>query len=203
MSGPLRIVVADGHPLYRRGLAGVLAAQPDWAVVAQEDTGAGAVAAALRTGADVVVADLDLPHPDVAETARRIGAVLPGARILVLASRDDGAELAGLLRAGVLGCLPKTDDRSVVVRAVSAVARGDALLPAVAARQVLADADDLAGRRREVLELVADGWSTADIAKVLVLSPAAIRAQVTAIVAALRDRPPDAPPRARPRSRRR
>ena len=180
--GVVRIVVADGHPLYRRGLTVLLASRPGWAVVAQEDTGAGTLTAALRTDPDLVVMDIDLPHPDAAETTRRIAGELRDVGILVLASRDDGAAMAGLLCAGARACLLKTDDQESVVRAVTAVARGDALLPASAARHVLAGGPELASRELEVLNLVAAGWSAEDISKVLVLDSAAVRAHVGAIV---------------------
>jgi DNA-binding NarL/FixJ family response regulator len=190
MSGAVRIVVADGHPMYRRGLAALLASHPGWAVVAQEDTGAGTLDAALRTRPELVVMDIDLPHPPAAETARRITAELPEAAILVLTSRDDGAAMAGLFRAGARGCLAKTDDRSSVVRAVSAAVRGDALLPAAAARHVLDDGPALTSREQEVLELVGAGWGTEDIAKVMVLDPTSVRDHVTAIVEKVRAVPP-------------
>lgn len=183
MTGAVRIVVADGHPLYRRGLTALLASHPGWTVVAQEDTGADALDAVVRTQPDLVVMDIDLPHPHAAETTRRIAAERPEARILVLTSGDDGEAMAELFRAGVRGCLPKTDDRGALVRAVTAVAQGDALLPAAAARHVLDGGPELTSREQEVLNLVAAGWGTADISKVLVLDSVAVRAHVTAIVA--------------------
>jgi DNA-binding NarL/FixJ family response regulator len=185
VTGPVRIVVADGHPLYRRGLAALLASQAGWAVVAQEDTGAGAVTAVVRTAADLVVMDIDLPHPSAAETTRRITAERPEADILVLTTRDDGAAMAGLLRGGAVGCLLKTGDQASTVRAVTAVVQGHALLPASAARHVLEGAPELTSREKEVLNLVAAGWSAGDISKVLVLDTAAVRAHVRAIVAKL------------------
>jgi DNA-binding NarL/FixJ family response regulator len=207
VSGAVRIVVADGHPVYRRGLTALLAAHPGWAVVAQEDTGAGTVAAVLRTEPDLVVMDMDLPHPHAAETVRRIGAECPAAGILVLTARDDGEAMAALVRAGVRGCLLKGADQDPLVRAVTAVAQGEVILPPAAARYLLSGAVELTSREQEVLDLVGAGWSDADIAKVLVLDTAAVRQHVEAIVgevqagerAALRARQALVPPRKGPR----
>jgi DNA-binding NarL/FixJ family response regulator len=199
---PVRIVVADGRPLYRRGLAALLSAQPGWQVVGKEDTGLGAVAAVQDSEPDVAVLDLDLAAVDGIETTRRIATASPATGVLMLAWRDDEDGLLAL-RAGARGFLPKGAADSDIVRAVGAVARGEAVLAAAVARRVVeffraGRSDRLTPREHEVLDLVAAGWTTADISKVLVLSPGAVGRHVSGIVAELQRAEPDVPERTAP-----
>jgi DNA-binding NarL/FixJ family response regulator len=187
----VRIVVADGHPLYRRGLATLLAAQPGWAVVAQEDSGVGAAAAVLETHPDLVVLDLGVPHLDVVEATRRIVATDPAIGVLLVSRRDDSETAFAAIRAGAAGYLLKTANDAETLRAVATVAAGAAVVgPSVARRVIeffaIRGAAELSGREREILDLVAAGWGDADIAKVLVLTTAAVRAHVTAVTGRLR-----------------
>ena len=194
--GGVRILVVEGRPLYRRGLAALLRGHPGWSVVAEEDSGTGAIAAAVRSEPDVVVVDLELPSPDGIETTRRLVAACPGVGVLVLTRFDDDHALFEALCAGARGHLHKGAVHGDIVAAVSGVAAGDAVLGSGVARRVVeffggsqsagtAVAPALSGRETEVLNLVAAGWSTADIAKVLVLTEPAVRGQVTAVVAKL------------------
>lgn len=194
--GGVRILVVEGRPLYRRGLAALLRGHPGWSVVAEEDSGTGAIAAAVRSEPDVVVVDLELPSPDGIETTRRLVAACPGVGVLVLTRFDDDHALFEALCAGARGHLHKGAVHGDIVAAVSGVAAGDAVLGSGVARRVVeffggsqsagtAVAPVLSGRETEVLNLVAAGWSPADIAKVLVLTAPALRAHVTAVVGKL------------------
>lgn len=199
---PVRIVVADGRPLYRRGLAALLAAQPGWVVVAKEDTGPAVVAAVRDTEPDVAVLDLDLPVLDGIEAAREIAAENPETGVLVLAWRDDEDGFLAL-RAGARGFLPKGAEDSDIVRATAAVARGEAVLAGSSARRAVefirsTPTVGLTARESEVLELVAAGWTTADISKVLVLTPEGVGRHVSGIVAALQRAEPGIPQRKAP-----
>jgi DNA-binding NarL/FixJ family response regulator len=191
-----RIVVAEARPLYRRGLSALLRGQPGWLVVAEEDSGATAMAAVVRSRPDVVVLDLELPGPGGIETTRQIVGACPDVGVLVLARFDDDRALFQALCAGARGHLHKGALHGEIVAAVSAVADGDAVLGPGVARRVVEffgglhpagapEPEPLTGRETEVLNLVAAGWSPADIAKVLVLTAPALRAHVTAVVGKL------------------
>jgi DNA-binding NarL/FixJ family response regulator len=198
VNGAVRIVVADGHPLYRRGLTALLASHAGWTVVAQEDTGAGAVWAVEQHQPDVVVMDLDIPHVEVVEATRQMVAACPAVGVLVLARREDGERLFRALLAGARGHLPKSVDEGAIVRAVTAVVDGEAVLGAVAARRMLeflGSTPDAAvtSREYEVLNLVAAGWTSADISKVLVLTPAAVRGHIGDILTKVRRAAPEDP----------
>ncbi len=133
----LRIVVADDHPLYRRGLAAVLDAQPGWSVVAQADTGLAAVAASAEYRPDVVVMDLHMPELDGVEATRRVITNQPSAAVLILTMFDDDDSVFTAMRAGARGYLLKGADQAEIVRAVAAIGSGEAIFgPTVAQRIV-------------------------------------------------------------------
>jgi DNA-binding NarL/FixJ family response regulator len=189
----VRIVVADDHPLYRRGLAGLLSAVDGWAVVAEESDGVGAVTVAHAEQPDVVVMDLRMPGLDGIEATRRIVATSPHVAVLVLTMYDDDASVFAAMRAGARGYLLKGADQTEIVRAVAAVAGGEAIFgPSVAARIIEFFAADrprgtelvfpqLTAREHEVLDLIAAGRSNAELATALVLSPKTVRNHVSNI----------------------
>jgi DNA-binding NarL/FixJ family response regulator len=193
----VRIVVADDHPLYRRGLAAVLAAQEGWAVVAEEVDGIGAVTAAHARQPDVVVMDLRMPGLDGIEATRRIVSTSPHVAVLVLTMYDDDASVFAAMRAGARGYLLKGADHTEIVRAVGAVADGDAIFGASVAARILeffaaprprgteVVFPQLTAREHEVLDLLAAGRSNAELADVLVLSPKTVRNHVSNIFSKL------------------
>ena len=194
--GGVRIVIAEGRPLYRRGLAALLRGHPGWVVVAEEDSGTAAIAAAVHAEPDVVVVDLELSRPDGIETTRQLVGARPGLGVLVLTRFDDDSALFDAVCAGARGHLHKAAVHAEIVAAVSAVANGDAVLGAGVARRladffagprpaVTVGTPALTGRETEVLNLVAAGWSIPDIAKVLVLGAPVVRGHITAVVAKL------------------
>lgn len=194
---PVRIVVADDHPLYRRGLAALLNAQTGWDVVAEEADGLAAVNAVGSTSPDVVVLDLNMPGLDGIEATRRIVAKHPEVGVLVLTMYDDDGSVFAAMRAGARGYLLKGADQDEIVRAVSALLSGEAIFgPSVAARIIDFFAaprpqptevvfPELTVREHEVLDLIAAGRSNADVAEALVLSPKTVRNHVSAIFAKL------------------
>jgi DNA-binding NarL/FixJ family response regulator len=194
MSEPaVRIVVADDHPLYRRGLAALLSAPDGWEVVAEESDGVGVVTAAHAEQPDVVVMDLRMPGLDGIEATRRIVATSPHVAVLVLTMYDDDASVFAAMRAGARGYLLKGADQTEIVRAVAAVAGGEAIFgPSVAARIIEFFAADrprgtelvfpqLTAREHEVLDLIAAGRSNSELASTLVLSPKTVRNHVSNI----------------------
>ena len=197
MSRTLRIVVADDHPLFRRGLVGVLSAHEGWQVVAEESDGIGVVTTVHARQPDVVVMDLRMPGLDGIEATRRIVATSPQIAVLVLTMHDDDASLFSAVRAGARGYLLKGADQAEIVRAVAAVADGEAIFGASLAGRILeffaaprargAEVvfPQLTAREHEVLDLIAAGRSNGDVAATLVLSPKTVRNHVSAIFAKL------------------
>jgi DNA-binding NarL/FixJ family response regulator len=194
--GVVRIVVAEGRPLYRRGLAALLRGHPGWSVVAEEDSGTGAIASTVRVHPDLVVLDLELPRSEGIETTRQIVGAAPGVGVLVMTRFADDRAVFEALCAGARGHLDKGAVHGEIVAAVSAVANGDAVLGPGVARLLVdffggrpaegaADCEPLTGREHEIVNLVAAGWSTGDIAKVLVLTAPVVRAHITAAVVKL------------------
>jgi DNA-binding NarL/FixJ family response regulator len=190
----LSLLVAEDHPLYRRALTTLLAAQPGWQVVAEAEDGIGAVTGAHTTQPDVVLMDLNLPGLDGIEATRRIVAASPHIAVLVLTMYDDDASVFEAVRAGARGYLLKGADQAEIVRAIAAVADGEAIFgPAVARRIIEVFAaprpptipemvfEQLTRREHEVLDLIAAGHSNADIAAALVLSPKTVRNHVSNI----------------------
>jgi DNA-binding NarL/FixJ family response regulator len=195
--GVLRIVVADDHPLYLRGLATLLGAHEGWQVVATEETGVGAVTATHATQPDIVVMDLNMPELDGIEATRRIVATSPHVGVLVLTMYDDDSSVFAAMRAGARGYLLKGADQDEIVRAVSAIADGEAIFGPTVARRIIEFFaavrppstelvfPELTTREHEVLDLIAAGRSNLDVSKVLVLSPKTVRNHVSNIFSKL------------------
>ena len=194
----LTIVVAEDHPLYRRALTALLGEQPGWSVVAEAEDGVGAVTAAHAEQPDVVVMDLRLPGLDGIEATRRIVAASPHIAVLVLTMYDDDASVFAAMRAGARGYLLKGADQADIVRAVAAVADGEAIFGSAVARRIIEFFaaprpaavpeivfPELTAREHEVLDLIAAGRSKADLAAALVLSPKTVRNHVSNIFAKL------------------
>jgi DNA-binding NarL/FixJ family response regulator len=189
----VRIVVADDHPLYRRGLANLLAAQPGWDVVAAAEDGLGAVTAAHTHQPDVVVMDLRMPGLDGIEATRRIVGASPHVAVLVLTMYEDDGSVFSAMRAGARGYLLKGADQAEIVRAVAAVAGGEAIFGAAVATRILeffaagrpreteVVFPQLTAREHEVLDLIAAGRNNTELAESLFLSPKTVRNHVSNI----------------------
>lgn len=199
---PVRVLVADDHPVYRDGLCALLGLFEEMLVVGQAATGDEAVAAAARTRPDVVLMDLRMPGFDGVEATRRILAAGSTVAVVLLTMVDDDESVFAALRAGARGYLLKEADAEVVRRAVHAAAQGEVILgPRIAGKLpgYLAAAGpppprvlfpELTAGERTVLELIAAGLSNPEIARRLTLSPKTVRNRVSAIFAKLhlRDR---------------
>jgi DNA-binding NarL/FixJ family response regulator len=197
----LRVVIADDQPMMRAGFKAVLEATGDIEVVAEAGNGEEAVHAAAALAPDVVLMDIRMPGMDGIEATRR----LPRQRVLVLTTFGLDQYIIEALRAGASGFLLKDAPTHEVVAAVRAVAAGDAVLSAAVTRQLLdqvarrlpapvpRDASDLGlltEREHEVLRMLANGLSNAEIAAALVLSEATVKSHVSHLLGklGLRDR---------------
>lgn len=198
MDSPIRIVVADDHPVVRGGLVALLRTIPGLAVVGEAADGETAVRLVHEHRPDVVLMDVRMPGMDGVEATRQIRDQTPESRVLILTMYDDDATVFTAMKAGAQGYLLKESEQDDIVRAVHAVVAGEAIFgPGVAARvlgyfteppqAVAADYPfpELTDRERQVLELLAQGRSNADIAAELFLSPKTVSNQLTAIFAKL------------------
>lgn len=200
-SEPLpRVLLADDHPVYREGLGMMLASTGAVEVVGFAADGAEAVELTGQHTPDVVVMDLRMPELDGIEATRRITGDHPDVAVLVLTMHEDDESVFAAMLAGARGYLLKGADQAEILRAVTAVARGDVVFgPALAARvtryfSMLAAArpapeqnpfPQLTAREREVLELIAAGLTNGQIAARLVLSPKTVRNNVSNVFAKL------------------
>ncbi|MDQ3762813.1 MAG: response regulator transcription factor [Actinomycetota bacterium] len=189
----ITVLVAEDHPLVRRGIVGFLNTQPDLSVVAEAADGAEAVQLAIDHRPDVAVIDLQLPRIDGIETIRRLTRDCPGTRVVVLTSHSTDADIFPAVHAGALSYLLKEATPEELAEAVRAASAGEAVLhPRVAAR-VLAELRDgrpeapnalrdLTERELEVLRLLGEGLSNAEIARRLVIGDKTVKTHVSAIL---------------------
>jgi DNA-binding NarL/FixJ family response regulator len=183
----IRVLVVDDHPLFRDGLAGLLATVDDVEVVDAVGDGETAVRRSAELAPDVVLMDLDMPVLDGIEATRQIVLAQPTTAVLVLTSFSDRPRIMGALEAGACGYLLKDLDAGAVAEGIRAAARGESPLDPRAARTIL-DArsapDPLAGlsaREREVLGLLVDGLPNKLIARRLQISEKTVKSHLTRI----------------------
>jgi DNA-binding NarL/FixJ family response regulator len=178
----LRILVAEDHPLFRKGVISLLSSVPDFEVVGEASTGEEAVARAAQLQPDVVLMDLQMPEVNGIEATRRILQESPSVRILVVTLFEDDDSVFMALRAGARGYILKDADEEEMVLAIRAVARGEAIFSPTIATRLLAyfaapkpvaqpqAFPTLTDREREILNLIAQGHPNPSIAKQLHLS---------------------------------
>lgn len=191
----IRVLLADDHPFFRDGLRMLLEETSDMEVAAEATDGDEVVAMAAELQPDVILIDIKMPGVSGIEATRRILGASPHIGIIVVTMYEDDDFVFSAMRAGARGYLLKGADRDDVLRAIRAVARGDAIFgPAIARRLIgffAAPASpspqplfpDLT--EREILQLIARGYSNADIAGRLYLSPKTVRNNVSNILSKL------------------
>ena len=194
---PLRILIADDHPLVRSGLRALLMATDDLEVVGEAATGEEAVTLASSLSPDVIVMDLRMPGINGIEATRHIVQANPRIRILVVTLFEDDDSLFAALRAGARGYILKDANEIEVVRAIRAVSSGDAIFSTTIAQrlidffavprkpQALLPFPDLTEREREILMLITQGRSNAEIAQSLVISMKTVRNYISSIFSKL------------------
>ncbi|MGH8938887.1 MAG: response regulator [Actinomycetes bacterium] len=198
MTTPLRVVVADDHPMYRYGLAAILGQHEGIEVVASVGDGDALLRAVDEHKPDVVITDLSLPGVDGAAATSRLVGVRPGLAVLVLTMHEDDEHVFAALRAGARGYLVKGAEGAEIVRAVQTVASGDAVYGRPVARRIAAffageqtDAPSarafpaLTPRERDVLELLASGCRNHEIARRLGMSEKTVRNHVSQVLVKL------------------
>ena len=192
------ILIADDHPVFRYGLRALLKMEPDLELLGEANTGDEAIAQAAILQPDVVLMDVNMPGSvNGIEATRRILQASPHVGVLVITMFEDDDSVFAAMRAGARGYLPKGEDAIETLRAIRAVAAGEAIFsPAIARRlmrffaaprsrghlAVPSDAfPELTEREHEVLALIAQGYTNTSIADRLVLSPKTVRNHVSNI----------------------
>lgn len=183
MSDVIRVLLADDHAILRAGLEALLDLEPDIEVVASVADGESAIERVKALSPDVVVMDLDMPGIGGLAATREITAASPSSHVLVLTSQPEAQHLLPVLEAGGSGFVHKSKADEDLIAAIRIVARGEVFLYPNATKLLLHGyrhaeemgeanpIEELSDREREVMTLVAEGYSSAEIGKKLFLSP--------------------------------
>jgi len=187
-----RVLIVDDHPVFRDGLAGLLATLPEVEIVGMAGTAEEALAAVSLATPDVVLMDINLPGASGVEATRQATQVAPATAVLVISMVDDDDSVFAAMAAGARGYVLKGASAAEITAALRTVAAGGAVFGAGVASRLLARTpaqpsvparpDDLTTREREVLDLLADGASNRQIARSLGLSLKTVQNHVSRIL---------------------
>lgn len=190
----IRVLIADDHPIFRFGMRAILGAQPDMDLVGEATDGERAVALAEELRPDVILVDLNMPEVSGIEAIRRVVSTSPDVGILVLTMAEDDDSVFAAMRAGARGYLLKGADGEETLHAIRTVAGGDAIFGVGIAQRLrgyfskpgrVTGPDmafpDLTDRERDILDLLAVGYTNGAIAERLYLSPKTVRNYVSTI----------------------
>jgi DNA-binding NarL/FixJ family response regulator len=190
-----RVLIVDDHPVFRDGLAGLLATMPGVEVTGTAGTAEQALAAITATAPDVVLMDINLPGASGVEATRRAARIAPATAVLVITMVDDDDTVFAALAAGARGYVLKGASAAEIAAALRTVAAGGATFGAGIATRLLARTpgrlpgpaspprpEDLTTREREVLDLLAEGASNQQIARSLGISRKTVQNHVSRIL---------------------
>ncbi|MGH3086127.1 MAG: response regulator [Rubrobacteraceae bacterium] len=193
-AAPLRVLVADDHPMFRDGVRAMLLSTPDMEHVGEAETGEEAVALTSELHPDVVVMDIQMPGAGGIEATREIKKNHPSVNVLMVTMFEDDATVFAAMRAGANGYVLKGANYDEMLRAIKAAGNGEAIFSpklavrlvdffSGAARKAPPEAfPELTEREREILDFIARGLKNAEIAKRLYLSPKTVRNNVSSIL---------------------
>jgi two-component system response regulator NreC len=196
--GKIKVLIVDDHTIVRDGICALLALAADVQVVGEAANGREAVDKVGQLTPDVVLMDIAMPIMDGLEATRRIHKRFPGVKVLALTQHDESEHVFSIVEAGAKGFISKTAASSELASGIRAVHRGGSFLSPVAAKVFVEDFQlgaarggrqdsyrQLTNREREVLKLVAEGYTTQEIADILVLSPKSVQGHKTNLMAKL------------------
>ena len=199
-TGRVRVLVTDDHPVFRRGIRAILGAEPETELVGEAMDGEEAVVRALELRPDVILMDLNMPNLNGIEATRRILEAVPDTAILMLTMFEDDKSIFAAMRAGAHGYVLKGADGAETLRAIHAVANGEAIFGPTITRRLTGyfatpgeefrtfparAFPNLTEREHEILSLMAEGYTNNAIASRLYLSPKTVRNYVSSIFAKL------------------
>ena len=196
MANQITVMLVDDHAMVREGVKAFLVTQPDIAVVGEAGSGEEAVNLAAQFIPDVILMDLIMPNMDGVEASRKVKQVSPRSQIVVLTSYHEDEHIFPALKAGALSYILKDISAEELASAVRKAATGEAVLhPRIASRVIkelqgkrgdnLNPFTELSERELEVLKLIADGMSNAEMAEKLILSEKTIKGHVSNILSKL------------------
>jgi DNA-binding NarL/FixJ family response regulator len=192
----IRVLVADDHPVFRRGMRAILGAEPDTELVGEATDGEEAISQALELHPDVILMDLNMPKVSGIEATRRIIEVSPNIAILMLTMFEDDKSIFAAMRAGAHGYVLKGADGAETLRAIHAAASGAAIFSPPITRRLteyfaipeggsttssVQPFPNLTEREHEILSLMAEGFTNSAIATRLYLSPKTVRNYVSSV----------------------
>ena len=189
----IRILIVDDHPVFRFGLRSLLTSEPDLIIVGEANSGLEALELVALHGPDVVLLDVNLPDMNGVDATRRLLHLLPRLRILMITMLDDDT-IFGALKAGAGGYILKGANAEETIRAIRAVANGEAIFSPNVARRIAhhfgtmatpAAFPELTDREQDVLRLLAHGLTNSAIAERLGLSIKTVRNRVSDVFAKL------------------
>jgi len=194
----IRVLVVDDHTIVRDGICALLGLAGDMEVVGEAANGREALEMVQKLVPDVVLMDIAMPVMGGLEATRRIRKELPKVKVLALTQYDDKAYVFPIIEAGASGFISKTAASSDLASGIRSVYRGDSFLSPSVARFLVEDYQQLASmkggqdpyeqltdREREVFKLAAEGYTTQEIADMLVLSPKTVEGHKTNLMAKL------------------
>ncbi|MCC7353411.1 MAG: response regulator transcription factor [Anaerolineae bacterium] len=196
----IRVLLADDHALFREGLAGIIAAQPDFEVVGEASDGLEALVKARELRPDLILMDIGMPGCDGLEATRRIKQEMPAVTIVMLTVRNEDEKLFDAIKGGAQGYLLKSIRSHAMLEMLRGALRGEAAITPTLAGRMLEEfrrlsqqrpgaseggAEVLTRREQEVLSQVAEGATDKEIAETLCVSLHTIKSHLRSILAKL------------------
>jgi two-component system, NarL family, response regulator LiaR len=196
---PISVLVVDDHRMFAEAIEMLLGGRDGIEIVGTVGTGEEAVELVRRRPPHVVLMDIDLPGIDGIETTRQIRAEAPDAQVIVITAFQEAGTIVSAIQAGASGYVPKTKAADELLDVIKMAATGEMVLPSGQLSQILArlqeqkrgatEADrrvgDLTSREIQVLQAMADGRSTQDVARDLFISPSTVQTHVKNILSKL------------------
>jgi DNA-binding NarL/FixJ family response regulator len=189
MTNPIRILLADDHPIVRDGLRAILSTQPDFEVVGEASNGAETVQQILQLRPDVALLDLGMPVVDGVEALKRLREANAETRVIAFTAFDTDERIVAAVRAGAQGYLLKGAPRDEIFHAIRVVSAGGSLLQPVVASKLMQhlnpQPDELTPRELEVLQCLARGHSNKEIAATLFITERTVKFHLSSIMGKL------------------